>query len=155
MILAIDTSAAVAVSVLDGDEVRASRLEHAPRGHAELLSGLVRDAMAEAGAAHGDVEYVVVGTGPAPFTGLRVGLVTARTFGFAWGVPVYGTSSLDAVGAQLADRGEVTVVSDARRKEQPEGAPAGAQPADGPTAASAQDDDGVDAENVDDEGEKN
>ncbi len=117
MILALDTSAAVAVAVLDGDEVKASRTEHAPRGHAELLSGLVRDAMAEAGCGLGDVERIVVGTGPAPFTGLRVGLVTARTLGFAWGVPVHGTCSLDAIGAALADQGEVTAVSDARRKE--------------------------------------
>ncbi|WP_062200793.1 tRNA (adenosine(37)-N6)-threonylcarbamoyltransferase complex dimerization subunit type 1 TsaB [Demequina salsinemoris] len=117
MILALDTSAAVAVAVLDGDEVKASRIEHAPRGHAELLSGLIKDAMTEAGCGLGDVESIVVGTGPAPFTGLRVGLVTARTLGFAWGVPVHGTCSLDAIGAALADEGDVTVISDARRKE--------------------------------------
>lgn len=117
MILALDTSAAVAVSVLDGDDVRASRTAHAPRGHAELLAGLIQEAMEEAGCDRSAVERIVVGTGPAPFTGLRVGLVTARTLGFAWGVPVHGTCSLDAVGAALADEGEVTVVSDARRKE--------------------------------------
>ncbi|WNM26841.1 tRNA (adenosine(37)-N6)-threonylcarbamoyltransferase complex dimerization subunit type 1 TsaB [Demequina capsici] len=117
MILALDTSAAVAVSLLDGDDVRASRTEHAPRGHAELLSGLIRDCMEEAGCARGDIGSIVVGTGPAPFTGLRVGLVTARTLGFAWGVPVHGTCSLDAIGAALADQVELTVVSDARRKE--------------------------------------
>src|SRR5690554_2135371 len=70
--------------------------------------------MAAAQATPSDLEYVVVGTGPAPFTGLRVGLVTARTLGFAWGVPVLGVCSLDALGAQ---HGDVTVVTDARRKE--------------------------------------
>lgn len=117
MILALDTSAAVSVAVLDGDEVRAARSEHQPRGHAELLTGLIDAAMAEAGCARGEVERIVVGTGPAPFTGLRVGLVTARTLGFAWGVPVHGTCSLDAIGAELADEPHVTAVSDARRKE--------------------------------------
>lgn len=114
MILAIDTSAAVAVSVLDGDRVVGARSEFAPRGHAELLSGFVRDAMADAGVAGADLEAIVVGTGPAPFTGLRVGLVTARTLGFAWGVPVHGVCSLDALGAE---HGDVIVVTDARRKE--------------------------------------
>lgn len=114
MILAIDTSTHVAVSVVSGDQVLAARSEDAPRGHAELLSGLVRDAMADARVTSADLEYVVVGTGPAPFTGLRVGLVTARTLGFAWGVPVLGVCSLDALGAQ---HGDVTVVTDARRKE--------------------------------------
>ena len=114
MILAIDTSATVAVAVVAGDEVLAARSEDAPRGHAELLSGLVQAAMADARVQSSDIEYVVVGTGPAPFTGLRVGLITARTLGFAWGIPVLGVCSLDAVGAQHSD---VTVVADARRKE--------------------------------------
>lgn len=114
MILAIDTSSAIAVAIIDaaGTTV-ASRSEFAPRGHSELLAGLVRDALADAGVAR--AERVVVGTGPAPFTGLRVGLVTARTLAHAWGVPVDGVCSLDAVG--LAHAGEVTVVADARRKE--------------------------------------
>ncbi len=114
MLLAIDTSAAVAVSVLDGDRVVGSRAEFAPRGHAELLSGFVRDAMADAGVTGADLDGIVVGTGPAPFTGLRVGLVTARTLGFAWDVPAHGVCSLDALGAE---HGDVTVVADARRKE--------------------------------------
>lgn len=118
MILALDTSSTVAVSVVesavDGDRVLASRSEFAPRGHAELLSSFVKEAMAEAGAVGQDLDGIVVGTGPAPFTGLRVGLVTARTLGFAWGVPVHGVCSLDALGAE---HGDVTVVADARRKE--------------------------------------
>ena len=114
MILALDTSVTVAVSLVAGDDVLASRSEDAPRGHAELLSGLVRDCMAAAQATPSDLEHIVVGTGPAPFTGLRVGLVTARTLGFAWSVPVLGVCSLDALGAE---HGDVTVVTDARRKE--------------------------------------
>jgi len=114
VILALDTSAAVAVSLVDGEAVVASRSTFAPRGHAELLSGHVHDVLAEADVDGADLDSIVVGTGPAPFTGLRVGLVTARTLGFAWGVPVRGACSLDALGAEHRD---VTVVADARRKE--------------------------------------
>lgn len=117
MILAIDTSASVSVALTDetADTVLAERAEFAPRGHAELLSGFVEHVLADAGATGADVSRIVVGTGPAPFTGLRVGLVTARTLGFAWRVPVHGVCSLDALAA--AHGSEVTVVADARRKE--------------------------------------
>ncbi|MFV0633593.1 tRNA (adenosine(37)-N6)-threonylcarbamoyltransferase complex dimerization subunit type 1 TsaB [Demequina sp.] len=118
MILAIDTSSAVAVCLVRDGEVIASRSEFAPRGHAELLSGFVESVMADAGAAREDIASIVVGTGPAPFTGLRVGLVTARTLGFAWGVPVRGVCSLDGLGASGGvTGGDITVVADARRKE--------------------------------------
>lgn len=117
-VLAIDTSSAIAVAVVAIDHagdphVLARRSEFAPRGHAELLATLVRDAMAEAEVARPD--RIVVGTGPAPFTGLRVGLVTARTLAYAWEIPADGVCSLDALGS--ATSGECTVVADARRKE--------------------------------------
>ncbi|MDE0572475.1 tRNA (adenosine(37)-N6)-threonylcarbamoyltransferase complex dimerization subunit type 1 TsaB [Demequina sp. B12] len=115
MILAIDTSAAVSAALVRDDAVLAERAEFAPRGHAELLSGFIEGLLADADATGADIEAIVVGTGPAPFTGLRVGLVTARTMGFAWNVPVYGVCSLDALAA--AHGGDVTVVTDARRKE--------------------------------------
>ncbi|WP_062076894.1 tRNA (adenosine(37)-N6)-threonylcarbamoyltransferase complex dimerization subunit type 1 TsaB [Demequina globuliformis] len=115
MILAIDTSAAVAVALLRDNDVVAERAEFAPRGHAELLSGFLDSVMADAGVTGADITDIVVGTGPAPFTGLRVGLVSARTLGFAWDVPVHGVCSLDALAAFHG--GEVTVVADARRKE--------------------------------------
>ncbi|WP_062293871.1 tRNA (adenosine(37)-N6)-threonylcarbamoyltransferase complex dimerization subunit type 1 TsaB [Demequina phytophila] len=116
MILALDTSSAIAVALVsETGEVLARRSEFNPRGHSELLSGLIQAALDEAGASGRDVERIVVGTGPAPFTGLRVGLMTARTLGHVWGVPVDGVCSLDALGASAA--GEVTAVADARRKE--------------------------------------
>jgi len=111
--LALDTSSALSVAVVDGDDVLASQTRYAPRGHAELLAPMIRAVLADADVAAPDL--IVVGTGPAPFTGLRVGLVTARTLGLAWGVPVVGVCSLDALGA--AHGGSVTVVADARRKE--------------------------------------
>ncbi len=113
--LAIDTSSAIAVAVVNGDRVLAQDAVYAPRSHAELLAQMVRTQLNAAGVTGGEVERVVVGTGPAPFTGLRVGLVTARTLAFAWAVPVHGQCSLDAIGAAYG--GDVVVVADARRKE--------------------------------------
>ena len=132
VILAIDTSAAVAVSVVDAGRALASRSAFAPRGHAELLAGFVQEVLAEAGVSGSDVESIVVGTGPAPFTGLRVGLVTARTLGFAWGVPVRGACSLDAIGIV---HGDAVVVADARRKEVYWARYAGGVRVDGPAVA--------------------
>lgn len=116
MIVSLDTSSAISVAITDaeGTEALARRTVFAPRGHAEHLSDLVRQAMDEASVARTDVTGVVVGTGPAPFTGLRVGLVTGRMLGFAWGVPVWGVCSLDALGAAQRD---VVVIGDARRRE--------------------------------------
>lgn len=116
MIVSLDTSSAISVVITDAEatEALARRSVFAPRGHAEQLSDLVRQAMDEAGVGRPDVTGVVVGTGPAPFTGLRVGLVTARMLAFAWGVPVWGVCSLDALGAA---QGDAVVVGDARRRE--------------------------------------
>lgn len=116
MIVAIDTSSAISVVVTDdaATEALARRSLFAPRGHAEHLTDLVRQAMEEAGAHRSDVTGIVVGTGPAPFTGLRVGLVTARMLSYAWDVPVWGVCSLDAIGAAERD---VVVAGDARRRE--------------------------------------
>jgi len=116
MIVSLDTSSAISVVISDAEatEALARRSVFAPRGHAEQLSDLVRQALDEAGVARSDVTGLVVGTGPAPFTGLRVGLVTGRMFAFAWGVPVWGVCSLDALGAAERD---AVVVGDARRRE--------------------------------------
>ncbi|WP_291383066.1 tRNA (adenosine(37)-N6)-threonylcarbamoyltransferase complex dimerization subunit type 1 TsaB [Demequina sp.] len=116
MIISLDTSSAISVAITDAEatEALARRMIFAPRGHAEQLSEVVRQAMEEAGVARSDVTGIVVGTGPAPFTGLRVGLVTGRMLAFAWDVPVWGVCSLDALGAAERD---VVVVGDARRRE--------------------------------------
>lgn len=123
-VLALDTSAGVTVSLVDETGARlASRTSPERRRHAESLAPLVADVLAEAGLTTADLTAVVAGTGPAPFTGLRVGLVTARTMALALGVPVLGVPSLDAVAAQaVADLGltpddEVLAASDARRRE--------------------------------------
>jgi tRNA threonylcarbamoyladenosine biosynthesis protein TsaB len=123
-VLALDTSAAVAVALTDGSgRTLAVRSVQEHRRHAELLAPLISAVLAEAGVDRTAVTAVVAGTGPAPFTGLRVGLVTARALALALGVPVHGVCSLDAIAAQaagdlaLAVGTEVLVVTDARRRE--------------------------------------
>jgi tRNA threonylcarbamoyladenosine biosynthesis protein TsaB len=120
-LLALDTSSAASAAVVaDDGRTLATRSSGEPRRHAELLTPLIEQVLGEAGVDRSELTGIVAGTGPAPFTGLRVGLVTARTLGMALGIPVHGVSSLDAL-ALAAVRGgqtdEVLVVSDARRKE--------------------------------------
>lgn len=121
--LALDTSADVAVALVGADGVLAARRVAEQRRHAELLAPLIAEVLAEAGTDRTEVTDVVVGTGPAPFTGLRAGLVTARTLALALGVPVRGVPSLDALAARafaadVAGPGrEVLVATDARRRE--------------------------------------
>jgi len=120
-VLAIDTSTpAVIVGVLrrhdDGViETLAHQVAVDAHAHAELLTPTVVAVAAEAGSSLPEVDAVVVGCGPGPFTGLRVGMATAAAFGHALGVPVHGVCSLDGIGNQT--RGEVLVVTDARRRE--------------------------------------
>ncbi len=116
--LCLDTSDGVAVALLrDGAEVAAARSDETRR-HVETLTPLITGCLQQVGATPADVTEVAVGTGPAPFTGLRVGLVTARTFAAARGIPVHGVSSLEAIAADAAAPGEeVLVTTDARRRE--------------------------------------
>lgn len=122
-LLALDTSADIAVAVVDdAGRPLAERRAAEQRRHAELLAPLVVAALADAGLDRRALTGVVAGTGPAPFTGLRAGLVTARSLAFALGVPVHGVCSLDALAAQAYAAGvpgdaEVVVVTDARRRE--------------------------------------
>lgn len=118
--LALDTSADIAVAVVRDAVPLAVRTVAERRRHAELLSPMITEVLAEAGLRPRDLDTVAVGTGPAPFTGLRAGLVTARSLAYAIGVPVHGVGSLEVLAAQaFADgaTGEVLVVSDARRHE--------------------------------------
>jgi tRNA threonylcarbamoyladenosine biosynthesis protein TsaB len=118
LVLALDTATPTLVAGLarwtaGGDaEVLAEHAVASGNRHAELLTPAVRAVLDEAGVAMGDVGALVAGLGPGPFTGLRVGVVTATTLADARGLPAVGVCSLDAVGS-----GARTVVTDARRKE--------------------------------------
>lgn len=127
LLLAIDTAtSAITVALHDGESALAESSTLDARRHAEYLAPGIARVLAEAGRAPADVTAVVAGTGPGPFTGLRIGLVTARTFAFARGIPVFGVCSLDALAheAWLDDAkrgvepgGSRVVATDARRKE--------------------------------------
>jgi tRNA threonylcarbamoyl adenosine modification protein YeaZ len=119
LVLALDTAtpavtAGVVELTADAVRQRSVRVAQDARKHAELLMPEVLAACDAAGVALRDVDAVVTGTGPGPFTGLRVGMVTAAALGDALGVPVHGVCSLDAIAHGC---GELVVVTDARRRE--------------------------------------
>ena len=104
MLLGIDTSGAVSVAAARGTlggpeslEVLAVAGDDRARHHDEVLLGLVDEVLAAAGATRSEVTGVVAGRGPGPFTGLRVGLVVARTIAAVLDVPLVGVCSLDAL----------------------------------------------------------
>lgn len=122
MLLALDTaSPTVTVALHDGSDVVASETATVSMRHGEQLAPLIAQVLERAGAQPADLTAIAVGAGPGPFTGLRVGLVTARTMGHVLDIPVHGVCSLDALAVEAVDTGAVDtdflVATDARRKE--------------------------------------
>ena len=124
LLLAFDTATpAVTVALHDGTRVLAEATECDPRRHGELLAPGIAAVLAQAGADRRDLTDLAVGTGPGPFTGLRVGLVTAHALALALGLRLHGVCTLDALAARaLADGtpdldGGFVVATDARRRE--------------------------------------
>ncbi|MBM9459744.1 tRNA (adenosine(37)-N6)-threonylcarbamoyltransferase complex dimerization subunit type 1 TsaB [Nocardioides sp. zg-536] len=122
MLLAFDTaSPTVTVALHDGSDVVASATSEVAMKHGEQLAPLIQQVLETAGVAPSAVRRIAVGTGPGPFTGLRVGLVTARTLGHVLDAEVLGVCSLDVLAAEAVATGTVegafVVASDARRKE--------------------------------------
>lgn len=118
IVLALDTATpAVTAGVVRVDDLAtlAQRVTVNARAHAERLTPNVVEALADAGLTMADLDAVVVGCGPGPFTGLRAGMASAAAFGHALGVPVHGVCSLDAIG--VLTTGDTLVVTDARRRE--------------------------------------
>ncbi|MFE2425558.1 tRNA (adenosine(37)-N6)-threonylcarbamoyltransferase complex dimerization subunit type 1 TsaB [Streptomyces sp. NPDC059373] len=122
LLLAFDTATpAVTAALHDGRSVLAESTEVDARRHGELLMPAVDRVLREAGTKLDAVTGIVVGVGPGPYTGLRVGLVTAAAFGDALGIPVHGVCTLDgiayAAGQSGLAAGPFVVATDARRKE--------------------------------------
>ncbi|ADV68246.1 tRNA (adenosine(37)-N6)-threonylcarbamoyltransferase complex dimerization subunit type 1 TsaB [Deinococcus maricopensis] len=112
MILAVETATPFLAVALVGEGVRVARVERVERAHAERLAGAVQAAFEEAGVPM-RADGVVIGTGPGSYTGVRVGASYALGVARAWGVPVRGVSTLEAlVGGH---EGRVAVSLDARK----------------------------------------
>lgn len=120
LVLGIDTSTVVSVGIARGAEVlQVARVEDR-MAHVEQLTPLIRQALAAAGAQPRDLHRIVVGLGPGPFTGLRVGIATARVLASVQRIALRGVCSLDVLAAQYASEqaaGEFLVATDARRRE--------------------------------------
>lgn len=120
LVLALDTASVVNVGLARGAQVLAVATVPDRMAHAEQLMPLVADVLARAGVRVADLDRIVVGLGPGPFTGLRVGVVTAQILGTVTGVGRHGVCSLDVLAAEYAatgPAGEFLVATDARRRE--------------------------------------
>jgi len=121
LLVGFDTATpAVSVALHDGERIVASALTVDARRQGELLAPMIAKVLADAGATRADLTGVAVGVGPGPYTGLRVGLVTARVLGAVLDIPVHGVCTLDVIAAEaqsaLSGR-DFLVATDARRKE--------------------------------------
>jgi tRNA threonylcarbamoyl adenosine modification protein YeaZ len=118
LLLAFDTATpAVTVALHDGTGLLAEHTEVDARRHGELLAPGIRAVLAEAGRSRLELTDVAVGVGPGPFTGLRVGLVTARALADALGIAVHGVCTLDILAWAVRHEGPFAVATDARRRE--------------------------------------
>jgi len=116
MILAIDSSAGTAVGVTTGEgELRGVAQTLDRRSHAEAIGPLIAQALSSAGIGPSDITAVVMGVGPGPFTGLRVGMAAAQSFAWARSLPLWPVHSHDAAAVSLVHNS--AVISDARRGE--------------------------------------
>ena len=119
LILALDTSTMVNVGIARGERVLATATVTDQMAHVEQLMPLVSECVDAAGVGVADLGQLVVGLGPGPFTGLRVGVVTAQVLSHLLRIELHGVCSLDILAAQFVREspGEFVVATDARRHE--------------------------------------
>ncbi len=125
--LIIDTSAGTSVALTRAGAPIAEYNDSSNMKHAEGIGAAIADVLAQGGVNAKDVASVVVGRGPAPFTGLRVGIAAAMMFAEGAGAKLFGVVSLDAIAlealndeaiaAQVAAGVPLLVTADARRQE--------------------------------------
>jgi len=116
-LLAIDTSGPRLQLALLQSEKEYVHLEEMTRGHAEVLFDRIGDLLAEASLDYADLSAIAVTTGPGSFTGLRIGLSTARGLGLGLGIPVIGLPTLFATALPFLHAGPVAIIANARRGE--------------------------------------
>jgi tRNA threonylcarbamoyl adenosine modification protein YeaZ len=119
LVLALDTSTVVNVGLARGERVLATATVADQMAHVEQLMPLVSECVDAAAVRIADLGRLVVGLGPGPFTGLRVGVVTAQVLSYVLRIGLRGVCSLDVLAAQFAGEspGEFVVATDARRRE--------------------------------------
>ncbi len=116
MLLAIDTSAGTSTALFDGDTLLAFVEYDDPFGHAENIGNAIAEALGQANASASQVTAVAIGRGPAPYTGLRVGMAAGTSFATALELPIYSVMNLDAV-ALGHGKAKIVITADAKRKE--------------------------------------
>jgi tRNA threonylcarbamoyladenosine biosynthesis protein TsaB len=116
LLLAIDTSAGTSTALFDGETLLATIEFDDPFGHAENIGNAIAEVLHRADQTADAVTAVAIGRGPAPYTGLRVGMAAGTSFATALGVPMYSVMNLDAVALSLGDA-KIVVSSDAKRRE--------------------------------------
>jgi tRNA threonylcarbamoyl adenosine modification protein YeaZ len=119
LVLALDTSTVVNVGLATRDRVLATATVADQMAHVEQLTPLVSECLDTAGVRVSDLGKLIVGLGPGPFTGLRVGVVTAQVLSYTLGLELRGVCSLDVLAAQFAGKSSAPfiVATDARRRE--------------------------------------
>lgn len=119
LVLGIDTSTPmVSVALVDDDKPLDRQDRLANNAHGEVLAALIESVFRATATAPSDLAAVAAGLGPGPFTGLRVGIVTAAALGDALRLPVFGDCSLDVLGPeQLMNGRPFAAVTDARRRQ--------------------------------------
>ena len=116
--LAVDTATVVNVGLARGPVVLGVATVADRMAHAEQLMPLVAEVLDRAGVRAAELDQIVVGLGPGPFTGLRVGVVTAQILATVTGAALHGVCSLDVLAAAYAGaREDFVVATDARRRE--------------------------------------
>ena len=115
LLISIDTSAGTSVAIFDGPSLLSFVSFEDPFGHAENIGSAIEAALAEAGIARQELSAVAVGRGPAPYTGLRVGIAAAQLLARSLSLPLSGVMVLDAIA--FGKSGKVLVTTDAKRKE--------------------------------------
>jgi tRNA threonylcarbamoyl adenosine modification protein YeaZ len=119
LVLALDTSTVVNVGLARGEQLLATASFADQMAHAEQLMPLISDCLDDAGVRPTDLDQLIVGVGPGPFTGLRVGVAAAQVLGYVLRVPMRGICSLDVLAVQFAGASseDFVVATDAKRRE--------------------------------------
>jgi tRNA threonylcarbamoyl adenosine modification protein YeaZ len=119
LVLALDTSTVVNVGLAQGERVLATATVSDQMAHAEQLMPLISGCFDDAGVLPNDLDQLIVGLGPGPFTGLRVGVATAQVLSHVLQLELRGICSLDVLAAQFGEAGlgNFLVATDARRRE--------------------------------------